>query len=92
MDRLKFFLQIKTWKLFCVFITLLLFGVNNIFGSYITFVTILVWLCWVVSIAYNGLDLLNGLSISWLTKKGLQWRAIIFFLGFINCCSFSVNK
>ena len=80
MDRLKFLLQIKTWKLFCVFISIFLFGWSTFFEIYILPIIILLWFCWVVSIGYNGQDLLGELSISWLTKKRFQWTAIVLFV------------
>ena len=87
MYKLKFLLQIKTWKLFCVFITIFLFGWLDFFESYIAPLIALVWFCWVVSIAYNGQDLLDGVSINWLTKTRLQWTAIaLFVLGLL--CAF----
>ncbi len=77
MDKLKFFLQIKTWKLFCLYVSLILFGWISFFENFIAPVIIIIWFTWVVSINYNGQDFLNGLTPKWLTKTKYKIRVLI---------------
>ena len=80
MDKLKFLLQIRTWKLFCVYASLIFFGWISFFEHFIAPVIILTWFTWVISIGYNGQDFLNGLPPNWLTKSKYKLRAIVLFL------------
>jgi len=77
MDKLKFFLQIKTWKLFCLYISLFVFGWISFFENFIAPVIIIIWFTWIVSIGYNGQDFLNGLTPNWLTKTKFKIRVLI---------------
>jgi hypothetical protein len=80
MDKLKFLLQIKTWKLFSIFILVLLFGWSKTFENFLAPFIVLLWFCWVISIGYNGQDFLNGITINWLTKPKFITRVGILFL------------
>jgi hypothetical protein len=80
MDKLKFLLQIKTWKLFSIFILVLLFSWSETFESFLAPFIVLLWFFWVISIGYNGQDFLNGITINWLTKSKFIKRVGILLL------------
>lgn len=84
MERLKFLLQIKRWKLFCLYISVFLFSWASPFVTYILPFILIVWAAWVVSIGYNGQDFLREEKINWLTKKKYAIRVYILILIFIS--------
>ena len=77
MERLKFLLRIKRWKLFCLFISVILFNWASPFVTFILPFILIVWAAWVVSIGYNGQDFLREERIYWLTKKKYTIRVYI---------------
>ncbi len=83
MERLKFLLQIKRWKLFCLFLSVFLFSWASTFETYILPLILIVWIAWVVSIGYNGQDFLREEKINWLTKKKYSIRVYVLIVIFI---------
>ena len=74
MKKLEFLLQIKKWKLFCLFISPFLLSWIPFVETYISPLILIIWFAWVVSIGYNGQDYLRAVKINWLTKKKLILR------------------